>query len=89
VGSNDLDKAPHPYRDQVHIRLGHFRPRARNPRMCRGESGFPAGETISIGFGSAMGLTREGRWFRTAYFVEIIRDKLPKHLLLGERGYRC
>jgi hypothetical protein len=55
----NLDGAPHPYRDQVHIHLAHFRPRARSPRMCLGESGFLAADTISIDFGSAMGLARE------------------------------
>jgi hypothetical protein len=56
---NDLDGAPHPYRDQVHIHLAHFWPRARNPHMGQGESGFPAAVTSSIGFGSARGLARE------------------------------
>ena len=55
----NLDGAPHPYRDQVHIHLAHFGPRVRNPQMCRGESGCQAADTISIGFGSAMGLARE------------------------------
>jgi hypothetical protein len=54
-----LDGAPHPYRDQVHICLAHFRPRARNPPLGQGESGFLAAVTISIGFGSAAGLARE------------------------------
>jgi hypothetical protein len=56
---NDLDGAPHPHHDQVHICLGHFGPRARNPPLCQGGSGFPAVVTISMGFDSATGLARE------------------------------
>ena len=56
---NDLDGAPHPYRDQVHIRLAHFRPRARDPPRRRDEQGFLEWVTISTGFGSGRGLTRE------------------------------
>jgi hypothetical protein len=56
---NDLDGAPHPNRDQVHIHLAHFRPRVRNPRLYQGDLGFPAVVTILIGFGYSVGLARE------------------------------
>jgi hypothetical protein len=65
-----LDGAPHPHRDQVHIHLAQFGPRARNPRICRGESSSPAAETISIGFGSATGPARGPAQFGCSGIVE-------------------
>ena len=83
------DGAPHPHLDRVHIHLVHFRPRARNPRMGQGESGFPAADTISIGFGSVMGLARESGSGWIIYLLEPRRNRGPRRHLAGLGGYIC
>jgi hypothetical protein len=86
---NDLDGAPHPHRDQVHICLAHFRPRARNPRIRQGESGFSAAGTISPGFGSVMGLARESGSGWIIYLLEPRRYRRPRRHLACLGGYIC
>jgi hypothetical protein len=76
VGSKRFGWGPHPYRDQVQIRLAHFRSRARKPRMYQGGPGFPGGVTIWIGFGCSMGLAREKICCNMPYGVEAWRDEL-------------
>ena len=73
----NLGGAPHPHRDQVHIQLAHFRPRAVTPPLSRDDQGFLVVVTISIGFGSAVGLVQEGGWCWIIYLVEPRRDKSP------------
>jgi hypothetical protein len=56
VGSKRFGWGSHPHRDQVHIPLAHFRPRAVTPPFRQGGSGFLMAATI----GSCWPILRPG-----------------------------
>jgi hypothetical protein len=86
VGSKRFGWGPHPHRHQVHIQLAKSRPRAVTPPLCEGASSFLAAVTISIGFGSAMGVAREGWMVSDDLLVEPTRDGFRGWFLVGMGG---